>query len=247
MMSTSRNTQRVQPWQWVVFAAVVALPVVVALAALPTMPEQVVMHWGVNGKPDRWGSPWTVLLMPAFGLLLAGLMVALTLGLGADDDSGRTERHLFRATLLSALMWGAMSLALVAQVSGRVRLPARLDFDTIMFIGGGTMIAVLGNAMSVAPPNSLFGVRVPHADQSADVWRRTQLFGGRLLILTGVVTIISALVLPSTVTFWILMALLILSSFLSSVHAKRIAAEECSGIERLGDGEQSSPGLPPRV
>ncbi|MGO3796781.1 MAG: hypothetical protein ACTJGR_06655 [Pauljensenia sp.] len=50
-MSTSRNTQRVQPWQWVVFAAVVALPVVVALAALPTMPEQVVMHWASTANP----------------------------------------------------------------------------------------------------------------------------------------------------------------------------------------------------
>ncbi|WP_075889124.1 SdpI family protein [Actinomyces provencensis] len=105
-----------------------------------------------------------------------------------------------------------------------------------MFLGGGIGVALLGNATSVALPNSFLGLRVPHADRSPDVWRRTQLMGSRALVGTGTATIVSALVLPSTVTSRALMVLLTFSSLLNSLPDARDASEERTDIETLDDG-----------
>lgn len=48
----------------------------VTAASWPDLPARIPTHFGAGGEPDGWGSRWTVLLMPAIGLVMyAGLAV----------------------------------------------------------------------------------------------------------------------------------------------------------------------------
>ncbi len=45
---------------WIMTAA----GVIVMLAGVAALPEEVPTHWGIDGRPDAWGPPATYLLLP---------------------------------------------------------------------------------------------------------------------------------------------------------------------------------------
>lgn len=44
------------------------------LIAPSVLPDRVPLHFGVDGQPDRWGSPWELLLVPVIALGLFALL-----------------------------------------------------------------------------------------------------------------------------------------------------------------------------
>lgn len=55
------------------------IPLIVVLMLYPQLGDQVPMKVGAAGEVLRWGSKWELLLIPAFGFLLAGATIAMGL------------------------------------------------------------------------------------------------------------------------------------------------------------------------
>ncbi|RLK48993.1 DUF1648 domain-containing protein [Microbacterium telephonicum] len=97
---------------------VVALSLVVQLAVLPSLPDPVAVHWGLDGSPDRFAPAWSSLLLTLLaGLGLPLLIAASVLGGLRRGDRGFAYRMLGAtalglATLMSVL--GAATLAMQA-------------------------------------------------------------------------------------------------------------------------------------
>lgn len=51
--------------------------IMIAAAGILRLPEAVPVHFNLTGNPDRWGSPWELLLVPAIGLLLFAFLGVL--------------------------------------------------------------------------------------------------------------------------------------------------------------------------
>jgi uncharacterized membrane protein len=48
----------------------------IVLFSWSSLPESIPTHFGAGGKPDAWGSQWTILILPAIGVALyAGLTI----------------------------------------------------------------------------------------------------------------------------------------------------------------------------
>ena len=45
----------------------------VALSVYPRLPEQIPVHFGVKGEPDRWGGRWMIFLLPMIGAAVLAL------------------------------------------------------------------------------------------------------------------------------------------------------------------------------
>ena len=58
----------------IIYAVLIVLPVVFTLFLLPSMPEQVPIHYGVDYLADRWGSKYEVLVSPLI-CTVAGLIL----------------------------------------------------------------------------------------------------------------------------------------------------------------------------
>ena len=69
----------------------------------------------------------------------------------------------------------------------------------------GLLFVFLGNMMGKIKPNYFFGVRTPWTLADPDVWNRSHRLAGRLFFLAGLVTILSALLLPEAALFAVLM------------------------------------------
>lgn len=47
-----------------IYYVIMFLPLIVTLAALPFLPEQIPAHYGFDNKVNRWGSKYEALLFP---------------------------------------------------------------------------------------------------------------------------------------------------------------------------------------
>ncbi|MFB4258217.1 SdpI family protein [Shouchella clausii] len=100
-------------------------------------------------------------------------------------------RWVFVIVLILSLLHGAV----LFDNTGRV---ADLGITILMVIsiGLGIMMVVLGYFGTKAKPNLAFGVRTKWALSNDEVWKRSNLLGGKLLLIVGFAFIITAFPAP---------------------------------------------------
>lgn len=64
------GARRAERAAWVMMAA----GAIITLAGVAVLPEEVPVHWGVGGQPDRYGSPATYLLLPGILVFCNAIM-----------------------------------------------------------------------------------------------------------------------------------------------------------------------------
>ncbi len=182
-------------------AVLIALMLGISFWAMGQLPPdgQFAVHWNINGVADRYGSRTEILwLMPGLGAALAALFSIFP----AIDPRGR---NLLRSSLPYLVSWigvfvvlafvhammllnaaGIITLAGVSGGSGLLRAVALLT--------GGLVIA-LGAVMGKIRPNWFLGVRTPWTLSSDLSWDKTHRLTGWLFVLTGLATLVAALVL----------------------------------------------------
>ena len=122
----------------VVMAGLPLLSLVACLGALPTLPERVPLHFGADGRADRYGSPAELLALPLLALGVAALFAAV----GRWGSATPAQRHLL-------LLMGAMASALVAPLP----LSAGGDMHLALGLGHALMLAVLALALRLPGPD----------------------------------------------------------------------------------------------
>jgi hypothetical protein len=56
-------------WPLEIIALIAAvLPMLIILRAWDTLPEEIPMHFGITGRPDRWGGRWQAWILPFVSL-----------------------------------------------------------------------------------------------------------------------------------------------------------------------------------
>jgi len=85
------------------FDKVAAIAAILAIAATASLygglPASIPLHWGLGGKPDRWGPAYTIFLLPV------GALVANFIMMGNEDRDLRNKT--MRVRLTTAILLGA--------------------------------------------------------------------------------------------------------------------------------------------
>ncbi len=165
--------------------ALVAAESAATLALYPRLPAQVPVHWGLRG-PDRFGPPLELALLGP-GVLLLLLLIGLfvrridPLAKPAPDEAP-AEAGAWEALILSLLALFALAhLMLLGQLAGYLHFGRR-----VAWLFGPALLLVCGNFLPRVRPSYFMGIRTPWTLASAEVWRRTHRFAGKLLFLCGV-------------------------------------------------------------
>ena len=152
----------------------IALVVGMSLLALPLMRYEIPVHWGLDGRPDAWGSPTFAL---AFGPLCEFGILALTIALVRGRSAPPTG--IFAAlALTAALFLGGHALLLGATIKGLFSIRLMLTMTFGLFFG-------IAPIMARVEQNPWFGVRTPWTLGSRRVWKETHRATGRLWLLGG--------------------------------------------------------------
>lgn len=183
-------------------AQLILLAAMFVLAALtwPSAPDQIPVHWNIEGQVDRYGGKFEGLL--AVPLLATGMY--LLLRFAPRIDPGRANYPAFRSTY-QVVRVGA--LLVLAAVYGLLHLALRgreIDISTIVPMLVGALFIVIGATMGKLRPNWFIGIRTPWTLSSKTAWARTHRLGGWLFILHGVLLMTAFPLLDSRVALRVL-------------------------------------------
>ncbi|HTS88052.1 MAG TPA: SdpI family protein [Gemmatimonadales bacterium] len=154
------------------------------------VPDQMPVHWGLSGQPDRWGGRAEgLLLLPCVAV---GLYLILLLA--PRIDPGRANYVSF-ATSYAAIRFVLLLVLLGVQVA--TILAARgvpIDISRIVPLLVGALMAFLGSVFSRLRPNWFIGIRTPWTLSSKRSWDETHHLGGWVFIILGLLLMSTALV-----------------------------------------------------
>lgn len=171
--------------------AIMAAVSVWALARLPDAPIPV--HWALDGRPDGFGPPASVLfILPAVALVLS-LSFALVPQIMPPNGDLRRSRAPYGVVWVSVvLLLLALHLILVAKAFG-----APLDILRLGAIAVAALMTLLGNYLPKVRYNYVMGIRTPWTLASERVWDRTHRVAGVLMVLAGLCSVVGAMIAPT--------------------------------------------------
>ena len=219
---------------------IAVLGLVLTAAVLAFLPETVPVHFDAAWNPDRWGSRWELLLLPAVLLLLAGIFT-LVMNVwekkveGAENDKVRAEALTNRkATGIAGISTVSMLVLIFAWLLLRISRAAAdggaaagSALDRLPFILMGLIFIVLGNIMPKTRRNGVIGFRIPWSMYKDETWRRTHRFGGCAMVAAGILVVLAAaLVSPPLAVTVVLLVLVTASVLLTLIYARKVYTEE---------------------
>jgi uncharacterized membrane protein len=191
---------------WLDFAALIIylLPVVYLLYVYSSLPVNVPMHYGLNGKVDRYGSKGEFVMVQCI-MLFIGLLVYLLLRfLPAIDPKKKVKysEETFQKIALGIIIFlSALDIVIIfATVNQGFRV------DKLVFPMVGLLFVFLGNVMNNIKPNYFVGIRTPWTLESEETWRATHRVAGKVWFAGGIILTILMLLLPSNITFVVFMS-----------------------------------------
>lgn len=162
--------------------------------------QQVPVHWGVNGEPDRYGSKFEgLLLLPIIFTAVSALLAVVPRIDPRGNNILRSGKAYGALWITMLLFFLGLHVVLILNTLG-VNAP----IDMAVPLGVGVLFVVIGNYMGKVRRNYMFGIRTPWTLASDLSWNKTHRLGGRLFVLLGLVMIASAAFATGMATFIIM-------------------------------------------
>lgn len=207
----------------VIASLVLLIPVIVGLLLWDKLPEQIPTHWGINGEVDGWSSK----AMAVFGLpaLMMALQWVCFIACTADP-----KRQNYNPKMIKLVLWICPVIGLVLCT---FVYPAALGYtipvEVIAPLLVGAMFIVLGNWLPKCKQTYTMGIKLPWTLASEENWNATHRFGGKVWVIGGIITLLTALFGNFWIVLGVLAAMAILPTVYSYLYYRNHEMEEKNG------------------
>lgn len=196
--------------------AVWFLPVIYLLKVYSALPAKVALHFGLDGKPDRYGDK-AELLVPV------GIVMAVTLGtyflikfspqIDPKQKAKYSPETFQKLALGLVLFLSAVNVVIIASANGSFKI------DKLLYPLLGLFFAFLGNVMHSIKPNYFAGIRTPWTLENEDTWRATHRLGGKIWFFGGILITVLTLLLSSQAAYIVLISCVVIMALVPSVFS----------------------------
>lgn len=199
------------------------LPVLLALAIYPDLPEEIAVQWNSAGVPSNFiPRP-----LAAFGLPVLFLVVNLYSKLRLFHDPTRTGNSHSQA-LRGISIWSPPLLSLIlVPVTLFMAAGAAFPLPFLASALTGCILILAGNYLPKCRQNYTIGIKLPWTLHDADNWNKTHRMAGRLWIIGGMLLLAGACLLPNSsffgvsITVPVVVLMIAVPTLYSYYHAKR--------------------------
>ena len=173
-------------WTLLFSSLVILLPILTGLILWSKLPEQIPIHFGVDGKADGWSSrPFAVFGLP---LIILALHWFGVIGTSMDPKKQNINRKLF-----GIVLWICPAISLVI-VHGcyAYALGWKLNAGILIFLLCGLLFIILGNYLPKCRQSYTMGIKLPWTLADEANWNATHRLGGWLWVAGGLLLLVSA-------------------------------------------------------
>ncbi|TQK63969.1 putative membrane protein [Brevibacillus sp. AG162] len=181
------------------------ISVVLGVICYPSMPDQMVIHWGPNGEPNGFAPKLVgVSFIPVVMLFIFVAVRRQKQYYQKFQSSHDTILH----TLMIVLL--VIHSMIIAYGYGYM-----LNIGIFVTLILGILFVTIGNFMPRFRHNYLIGIRTPWSLASEEVWKNTHLLSSRVFFIGGILIMLTSF-LPTTIHY-VLMLLIVLVTILISI------------------------------
>ncbi len=193
----------------IITSLVTLMPIVVGLILWNKLPEQVPVHWNVNGAVDGYATKTqAVILLPLVLVAFQWICVLVTL---LDPKKQNINDKMFTLVLwiipVISLLCNSMMYA--------TALGHKISVEVIMPLFIGVLFIIIGNYMPKCKQSYTLGIKLPWTLEDEENWNKTHRMAGFLWVTGGVVIMATAFL----GTFWLFFVVLIPMVFVPTVYS----------------------------
>ncbi len=186
---------------------IVAANLLLTVLTYPLLPDRIILHWGMGGTPDGYGSRLTgVLLMQLIQFMILGLFYMIP-RIDPQRKVKASSKYFSSIINLILVFFLFLNGIFIAQ-----NLGYSFNMNTVILPAFGFLMFFLGGIIPKTELNWFVGIRTPWTLSNEEVWRSTHERAGLLFKISGVISVLSLLV--PKYSFWVFM----LSVFLTTVY-----------------------------
>lgn len=190
-------------------AAIFAIEIILILILLPTLPEEIPIHWNLMGQPDNWTKKRCIIFAPIIGFMpVLSLYFTLCVAKSRHIKNLPTEKPASIGIIATKLIFTLILVSVLFNVGGLSSHSFTSDRVTFTICGFG--LIVLGGCLPRIKQNPVIGVRTKWTLKSERVWKKTSILCGFLLIINGVTFLLCQILLPDTYNLFVPLAVLVL-------------------------------------
>lgn len=179
-------------------ALLVALVAVFVTGMLLVPPGTMLpVHWGPSGEADGFLPREWALLVPFLMVAVVWVLFLVIARFGKPSDVA-AGRHSY-GVVVTAITGLALAMEVATVLIG-IGVPVNM-VQVIGFALGGLLV-VLGNVLPKSQPNSFAGIRLPTTLRDPANWQATHRLTGLLCIVSGLVLVVAAALVPTSVLIW---------------------------------------------
>lgn len=211
-----------------IYYILMILPILYSLLSLSFLPDIVPAHFGANNVVNRWGSKYETLIFPVVILIFGVVMLKVAKFAEKKENSSVNNKKICEISSIIALIVFNVINAYILIISLKTITDLNtinIDFNQLVFITLSIGLLIIGNLMPKAKMNSIYGLRTPWSLKSEIIWKKSQLFGGITLMVTGVVIVIASIIFEGVLLYVICLSLLLLETICCVAYTHKISKD----------------------
>lgn len=163
------------------------VPLIAGLLLWKRLPEQIPVHFNINGEADRYSSRLEAVLL--IGLIFPGVHILCTAGTLADPKRNNISTKMFNFVLWIT----PIIAALTSFICYGSAIGMKMDVTVLTGLLIGATFIIIGNYMPKCRQNYTVGIKLPWTLNDKDNWDRTHRFAGYVYVVAGILMIFSLL------------------------------------------------------
>lgn len=180
------------------------VPFVYLWTSWSDLPNTVPTHFGVDGKPDGFGSKMELLYSLGILTLIGFGTFLLLLNINKIDPKKSRNSPAVMAKIAFAVLVLIVFIECMIVNSAHT---GTIKFDRFLLPAMGLFFAFLGNVFYSVKPNYFVGIRTPWALESEENWRRTHQLAGKLWFGAGLISALLTLIFPFHIAAFVFIAI----------------------------------------
>ncbi len=193
------------------------IPVIIGLLLYNKLPDQMPIHWDINGEVNQYASKSFAILFPPIIVFFADLVTKFLI-INSPKSDGYPKKLLslykYFLPLLSMLI---LILELISVYYSEIEI-----VSVVILVFVGIMFVVIGNYLPKTKQNYVIGIKIPWTLNDEENWNKTHRLGGYTFVIGGFVLMVipflplSVAIMDSLLTIIIVMIIVIpmISSFI---------------------------------
>jgi uncharacterized membrane protein len=190
---------------------------IIAAISVSFLPDQIPLHWGMNGEVNQMGSRYFVFLIPVISmavLLFANIVPVIDPQKESYGKFGREYNLIHMLVLLFLLI---MEIYVILSSLG-----VQLSMPVFVSLGLGALLTAVGNYLPKIPQNYLSGIKTVWGYSSEEAWNKIHRLAGKLWFFCGLLLIASAFI-PAGISPYLHLAILAVIVLTPRIYGMAIA------------------------